>query len=129
MQISTEEVGRRIRSFTGYSVVTRDWYDFTYLPFYNVGDAIYYAPLPYHHVRNGGSTLMAASDGDFNMWLLRARDSGKISIVIPDGRSVNYLHCANDLWDTQLPIPPGCTVSLSDDFHKLIMDISKLDLS
>lgn len=127
--ITTEEVGRRISAFTNYRIIDSEGKHYVYLPYYSFEDAVFYAPLPYHYQRDGVETYVGQLPGDFNMWLLRARDSGKISIVIPDGRSVVYLHRGNDQWDMHLPIPPGCKVSLSDDFHKLIMDVSTLHLS
>lgn len=129
MTLTTAEVGSRISSYTNYRIIDAEGKHYVYLPYYSYEGAVYYAPLPYHYQRQGAEIYMGRSPGDFNMWLLRARDSGKISIVIPDGRSVVYLHIGNDEWETQLPIPPGCTVSLSEDFHKLIMDVSTLHLS
>lgn len=129
MTISTDEVSRRIRSYTNYRVIDTDNKQYVYLPFYSYNGGVYYAPLPYHYYRDGAATYVSHASGDFNMWVHRARDSGKITIVIPDGRSVVYQHLGNDEWDTQLPISPGCKVSLSEDFHKLIMDVSTLHLS
>lgn len=103
--ITTDDVCRRIRACEIFCRVEVEDRVLVYLPYYSVDSQIHYAPIPYQHFTPAGVSLKAGLDGDFYMWVQRARDSGKISIVIPDGSAVEYLYRGQEKWDIHLPYP------------------------
>ena len=103
--IDTAEVSRRIRECELFCRVDAGDRVLVYIPYYSYENQIHYAPIPYKHFTPAGVTLKAGLDGGFNMWVQRARDSGKISIVIPDGSAVEYIYLGQEKWGIHLPYP------------------------
>lgn len=116
--ITTDEVCRRIRACELFSRVTVEDRELIYMPYYSVDSQIHYAPIPYQHFTPAGVTLKGSDAGDFYMWVQRARDSGKISIVIPDGSAVEYIYRGQEKWDIYLPYP-SCAREYCETFSLL----------
>lgn len=116
--ISTDEVCRRIRACELFCHVEVEDRVLVYMPYYSVDNQIHYAPIPYKHFTRHGMSLKSGLDGDFYMWVQRARDSGKISIVIPDGSAVEYIHRGQEWWDIHLPYP-SCAREYCETFSRL----------
>lgn len=125
MSITTETLVKRLKSYPHWKVISGA----SYLPFYSDGIDKCYAPLPHIVRTNDSGVAVVPSEEDFTMWLVRAQAHGKISVVIVDGRCVEYTQGNDGEWELYIPMAPGDTVGLGEDFHKLIVDIENLHFS